>query len=297
MSPPFVSIIIPVYNGADRLEKVLEALQRQTYPDEHYEVLIVDNGSTDRTPEVIADSPFQGYEETDIQSPYAARNTGIKQSQGNIIALLDATCIPVDNWLEAGIECFDDEMTDLVGGQVTFELGDDPTPAEIYDSKGNVQMKQNIRERDVAKTGNLFFKREVIDSIGMFSENVRSGGDVLWTGKATKKGFKLIYCANAEVYYPAKRFQSLVRKQYRVGKGRPKIWKVNGKNTLEAILSGLLAFPMKIVKTFGTDSASVDSSTNDNESVSTTIVAVGAICYLAQILGTLVGLITMLRDQ
>lgn len=296
MKDPFVSVIIPVYNGAGRIEKVLSALQRQTYPDDRFEVLVIDNGSTDETPDIIADSPFQGYEELDVQSPYAARNTGIKNSKGDIIALLDATCIPQEDWLEAGINCFEDDSPDLVGGQVTFELEDDPSPAEIYDSKGNVQMERNIRERGVAKTGNLFFRREVIEAIGLFPQNLRSGGDVLWTGKATQAGFKLVYCADAEVHYPAKRFKALIRKQYRVGKGRPNIWVINGKKPVKAVLSGMLAFPVKVISTFRTDSTNAKSETNSNQSVSVAVIAVGAICYLAQILGTIVTLIAMLRS-
>ncbi|ADJ13947.1 glycosyltransferase [Halalkalicoccus jeotgali] len=297
MPQPFVSVIIPAYNGAERLKKVLNALQGQTYPDDRFEVLVVDNGSTDRTPEVIAQSPFQGYEETDVQGPYAARNTGIKHSKGEIIALLDATCIPNSDWLEAGIECFGDKSIDLVGGQVTFDLGDDPSPAEIYDSKGNVQMERNIRERNVAKTGNLFFRRDVFETIGPFPHDLRSGGDVLWTGKATRSGFNLVYCADAEVHYPAKQFHSLVRKQYRVGKGRPNIWEINGKEPVEAVLSGVLAFPMKVINTFGSDSGNSTSEANDDEAVSPAVIMVGAICYIAQLLGTAVTLVSIAQKD
>src|SRR5690606_18254440 len=93
---------------------------------------------------------------------------------------------------------------------------------EIIDATINIKMKEAI-ERGVAKTASLFVRREVIETIGVFPEGIRSGGDVLWTGKATDKGYILLYEPNSVVYKQARPLVELIKKQFRVGKGKSKI--------------------------------------------------------------------------
>lgn len=80
-------------------------------------------------------------------------------------------------------------------------------------------MEGNIRERDVAKTANLLVQQYVFNEIGDFPSHLRSGGDVIWTSRATDEGFDLVFCPDAEVWKPSRGFAGLVKKQYRVGKG------------------------------------------------------------------------------
>lgn len=228
---PFVSVVIPVYNNAARLQKTLEALGDQTYPPEQYEVIVVDNGSTDGSPDVAAS--YEGvqllYEHEHLSSPYSARNRGIEAASGEIIALLDATCVPVEDWLEEGAACLVHEGSDLVGGNVDFAFrGERPTAAEVYDSVTNVQMKESI-EQGKAKTANLFTRHDLFEDIGLFPEGIRSGGDVQWTRRAVRKGYSLSYCEGATVYKPARQLSALVKKQWRVGKGKPAIWRQEGR--------------------------------------------------------------------
>jgi hypothetical protein len=71
----------------------------------------------------------------------------------------------------------------------------------------------------VAKTANLFATRAVLEAIGPFPNDFRSGGDVLWTRQATSQGFKIVYSQRAEVAHPTRRLAALLKKQYRVGWG------------------------------------------------------------------------------
>jgi Glycosyl transferase family 2 len=220
MTPPFVSVIVPVYNDAQRIATCVEALLSQTYPRERYEILIVDNGSTDATRSVVQRYDVTLLVEDRIQSSYAARNKGIQHARGTIIAFTDSDCTPVPTWIEAGVRALQDEHADLAGGNVRFVYSSRPTGAEIYDSLTNMQMEQNIRERSVAKTANLFVVTTAFDRIGMFPDNVRSGGDVIWTSRATAQGLRLVYTPQAEVAHPTRRLSALLRKQYRVGRGQ-----------------------------------------------------------------------------
>ena len=105
MNKHFVSVIIPVYNDSARVKICLEALEKQTYPQNLYEVIVVDNAS-DEYP-AIKDVVCQfsqaiaAYESR--PGSYAARNKGISLAKGDIIAFTDADCIPAKNWIEKGV--------------------------------------------------------------------------------------------------------------------------------------------------------------------------------------------------
>lgn len=239
---PFVSVIVPVRNSPERIARCIEALQDQTYPEDRFEIIIVDNGSTDETPDVIRRYPVVYREETSVQSPYAARNKGIEAARGDIIALIDANCFATPRWLEEAVATMTGEQADLVGGRVTFLFpGREKSAAEMYDSLSNVKMKESIEGRKVAKGGNLLVRKEVFTKIGLFPGHIRSGMDVFWTGKASRAGCKLVYSEKAEVRYPARGLMPLLKKSYRVGRGIPRIWREEGVsrvNILKRIVSG-----------------------------------------------------------
>jgi len=239
---PTVSVIVPVLNDADGIGSCIEALLSQSYPSELVEIIIVDNGSNDGTPEVVRRYPVTLLTETRTKTPYLARNTGILHSKGEVIALTDATCTPVREWLDVGVRALVEEEASLVGGKVAFTFSPRRSAAESFDAISNLEMEKNIRDRGVAKTANLIFRRSVIDAIGLFSEERRSGTDVWWTGRATRAGLKLVYAPDAVVYKPARPFGPLLKKQYRVGQGQPEIWRAAGSGwpvILRRLLFGL----------------------------------------------------------
>ncbi len=241
-----VSVIIPVFNNAERLRETLIGIERQEYKRDMFEVIVVDNGSTDNSPDVARS--FQKVsllKETDHpNSPYSARNRGIESSQGEIIVLLDSTCVPEAYWLSEGVKTLENERADLVGGNIEFEFSENATAGEMLDSLINVKMKETVQNRQVAKGGNLMIRQRVIDEIGLFPEGVRSGADVRWTRKAVESGFTLVYGPDMTVRYPARPLSSLLRKQWRVAKQQPIIWEEQGKDaSLLRILKGVLKPP------------------------------------------------------
>jgi len=223
----FISVVIPVYNDEGDLRIVLQRLGNQTISKESFEVIVVDNGSEDRSREVAREFSFvKLFEEKEyLNSPYSCRNRGIEEARGNVIALLDASCKPLLEWLENGLRCMDQSGTDMVGGNVLFDFNDNITAAKYYDSLTNIKMQKSIEKKQVAKTANLFLKRELFlkEKVGVFPEGLRSGGDVRWTKKAINEGYSLSFCENATVYKTARGFKELLRKQWRVGSHQPLI--------------------------------------------------------------------------
>jgi len=87
----------------------------------------------------------------------------------------------------------------------------------------------------------------VFQKIGLFPEEMQSGGDVFWTGRATAAGFRLVYHAPAEVAHPARRLWPLIRKQYRVGKGKALLYRSEGVRLRDQIWRvGLRMLPRRI---------------------------------------------------
>jgi hypothetical protein len=229
--PPMVSVIIPVLNDPDGIRRCIDALRRQSYPEDRYELIVVDNGSTDSTPDVAAELGARLFRETTKKGSYAARNTGLENADGEILAFTDADCTPSRCWIEEGVRPMNEDGADLVGGRVRFRLARHPTGAEVWDSVTNMQIDENIRTRGVAKTANLFAGQHVFDEIGDFPDDMTSGGDVAWTERATGHGFKLVYAPLAEVEHPARRLASLIAKQYRVGTGQAALMEREGQRS------------------------------------------------------------------
>ena len=95
---PWVSIIVPSYNGAKRLACCLAALdgQKVTFP---FEIIVVLDGSTDNSADVIRQFPGVRMIGQANAGPAAARNRGVQMARGDLIAFTDDDCVPVETWL------------------------------------------------------------------------------------------------------------------------------------------------------------------------------------------------------
>ncbi len=112
------SIIIASYNEGKNLEKCLESLTQIRYPREAYEIIVVDNNSTDNTFEIVRQFPEVLYLKEGKQGASFARNKGISRAKGNIMVFLDADTAVTRNWLSAIIEPFEKKDIGAVGGAI-----------------------------------------------------------------------------------------------------------------------------------------------------------------------------------
>src|SRR5688572_5665963 len=100
---PVVSVIIAVWNSPCQIRQCLAALERQTLPRDQFEILVVDNGSTDDTAAVAHAVPGVTVIEEARPGSYAARNRGLVAARGEYVAFTDADCLPAPDWLEAAL--------------------------------------------------------------------------------------------------------------------------------------------------------------------------------------------------
>lgn len=176
---PSVSVVIPIYNGENDLPALLECLRSQTYPAHLTEYLLVDNGSHDRTFALLEASPqVCALSETQIQSSYAARNTGIRAAKSSIIAFTDADCRPQTDWLMELVKPFVNPAVGLVAGEILALPGH--TLLERYaDRHATLSQKHTLAHPfcPYGQTANLAVRRQIFEQIGLFRPYLTTGGD------------------------------------------------------------------------------------------------------------------------
>ena len=148
---PFVSVIIPVYNDTERLNKCLHLLQNQTYPQNRYEVIVVDNGSEENIESIVSNYTQARITDENRPGSYAARNKGISLARGEIIAFTDSDCLPELDWIQKGVaNLLKNENCGLVGGKINLFFKDinQPKAVELYESIHEFQQKFYIEIQD-----------------------------------------------------------------------------------------------------------------------------------------------------
>jgi len=115
-----ISVVIPAYNEEKHIEACLDSLKKQSFPKLFYEVIVVDNDSTDKTAEIAKKFQTKVILETERGTVFAIRK-GLNQAQGDIVALTDADTIVNKDWLKNIYQAFENnpELV-LVGGRTLF---------------------------------------------------------------------------------------------------------------------------------------------------------------------------------
>lgn len=221
--PPFVSIIIPVYNDPERLRICLEALEDQTYPKEKYEVIVVDNGSDESIEPIVAEFRQAKASYEARPGSYAARNKGISLAQGEIFAFTDSDCIPAQDWIEKGVgKLLDMSNCGIVGGKLEprFQNSKHPTAIELYEVIMYYCQKRFVEVMHFSVTANLFTFRHIVEHVGPFDGELKSGGDREWGQRVASFGYQLIYADDVRIVHPARAtLAQLQKKERRIARG------------------------------------------------------------------------------
>ena len=220
-----VSIIVPVYNEIQGIRTSLNSLLRLSYSN--YEILPVDNNSTDETDDVIAtiadDYPDIVFpcEETDFQSSYAARNSGVRNASGHIYVFLDADMWVEDDWLEKIVAIFQSNEYDYLGCKVDVVTYASPNIWARYEQSFSFPVETYLEDKHFAPTCALAVRREVFEEVGFFDERLESGGDKEFGQRVNHAGFRQGYAENITAYHPARdSWDALRSKALRIGRGR-----------------------------------------------------------------------------
>lgn len=226
-SIPKVSVIIPVFNDERRLQLCLDALEAQTWPKDRYEVIVIDNASTQDIKTLVSRYPQVSYQYEPKPGSYAARNKGLSVAGGEIIAFTDSDCVPAPDWVEKGVDVLQSNPDcGLVGGviELFYRNPKRMTGIELYESLMGFPQRKYIEKDQFGATANVFTFRKVIDHVGLFNDELKSGGDAEWGKRVAKHGYPLLYADAVRVAHPARStYTEYYRKTVRVMSGLPEI--------------------------------------------------------------------------
>lgn len=197
---PRVSVVVCCYNAAATLEECLQSLRRLGYPN--YEVIVIDDGSQDATAEIAARHPFRL-----IRVPNGglsrARNLGIENARGEIIAFIDSDAYADPDWLFYMVNALEENGAAAVGGPNLSPPQDGFTAQCVDQAPGNPTCVLVDNERAEHIPGcNMAFRREAFDAVGQFDAEHRAAGDdvdLCWRLLVANR--KIVYHPSAVVWH------------------------------------------------------------------------------------------------
>ncbi len=188
---PKVSVVVASYNGARTLRACLESLQRLNYPD--YEIVLVDDGSTDATAQIASIFKNVRYVCQIHQGLSVARNTGIAMAQGEIVAFTDSDCRADEDWLYYLINDLLNSKFAGIGGHNFLPPEDSLVAAAVQVSPGGpAHVMLNDRTAEHIPGCNMAFYKWALEEIGGFDPIYHKAGDdvdVCW--RLQQRGYKL----------------------------------------------------------------------------------------------------------
>jgi cellulose synthase/poly-beta-1,6-N-acetylglucosamine synthase-like glycosyltransferase len=196
---PFVSVIVPVRDGEDTIAGCLDAILAADYPPDRREVLVVDNGSGDGTAALIQARPVRYLEEAK-RGVSNARNRGIAESRGEILAFIDADCVAEPQWLSELVRPFDDPEVGAVSGDLQHVPPSTPAERQAARLLGNWQRFAFNSNPAYPITANAAYRRDVIERIGGFDPHMTRAQDVeLGLRFRERSDLRLAYAERATV--------------------------------------------------------------------------------------------------
>ena len=195
---PFVSVILPAWNEKAWMAACLEALLAQTYPRGRYEVIVVDDGSTDGTPDIVKAYPVTLLHEP-ARSAYRARNRAIAVAKGDYVAFIDADCIAEPSWLSSLVDAAVGSGSGVLAGRIQYVLEKGGLGNQLMMLRYTPQKLREAVERDhCAPTGNLMVLRDLFERHGVFDPTI-TGSDDEFSTRLAARGHPPLYVDGATV--------------------------------------------------------------------------------------------------
>lgn len=185
-----ISAVVPTYNNENVIGECLNSLLLQTRKFD--EIIVVDDGSTDSTPQIIEKYPVKVIR-TDHKERSHARNVGWKNAEGDIIAFIESDSVYNNVWVENILEGFKNGADAVIDRRAVYKpktfiakLGD-----EIFD----------LRYRNYVPFSAWAFKKEVLEKLGGFDENITGPEDVELGLRLIKNNFKIVFVEKAVQFH------------------------------------------------------------------------------------------------
>ena len=216
---PEISIIVPARNAGRIISDCLDALQNQELDFESYEVILVDDGSSDDTAlkgnrdnvRLIRQQPL---------GPAAARNLGARHAHGQILLFTDADCRPEKNWIHEMTLPFRDSTVSGVKGIYRTDQKSLTARFVQMEYEGKYQYMAKQGDIDFIDTYSAGFRKEVFLSLGGFDETFPGASveDQEFSFRMHEAGYRMVFTSKAVVtHFHVDSFSKYLRKKFKIG--------------------------------------------------------------------------------
>lgn len=192
-----VSVIIPARNEEKHISRLLQALQRQTYPADLFEVIVVDDHSTDRTAAIVRS--FEKVKlislKSDVINSYKKKaiETGIAAAQGDWIVTTDADCVPAVNWLSTLFDFAEDNKPVFIAAPVV--MNHDSSVLQLFQAMDFMILQAitgavvSRKQLTMCNGANIAYEKNVFNEVNGFAgiDHIASGDDMLLMHKIRKR--------------------------------------------------------------------------------------------------------------
>jgi glycosyltransferase involved in cell wall biosynthesis len=234
--PDFVSIVIPVYGDVEGLRDTLASLHRGLPARGPWEIVVANDGADPAIEKLCAEFDVTSVPLRPNGGSYSARNRGLEQSRGELIAFLDADVQVTAEWFES--LCNEAERFDVFAGRVKMRLSPSPTIPELYQAVSFFS-RVPVEHLGLMATANMAAKRGVLESVGGFDRRLRSTGDYEFSLRVREHGgFRVGYAEKMAVVHPSRNFRQLLAASERTLWGQQNLVSLYGEKMRPAARGG-----------------------------------------------------------
>ncbi|MCK9150767.1 glycosyltransferase [Methanobacterium alcaliphilum] len=240
MAKSLVSIVIPMKNEGNILKRCFQSMENIDYPHDLIELVIINDGSTDNTKELIINHDWNfnfQYIETGGVGVSKARDLGSKKANGKYILFTDADCVAYPKWILELLKPFENDVA-AVGGPNLTPKNDSPfakcvgsvlsilsKPGARYAFEG-----EEVTEIHHNPTCNVMYKKEVLEEVNGFNHRLITTDDEELDYRIRKKGYRILYTPFAKVdHYRRPSWKKFIKMAYYYGLGRMQSTKMHPK--------------------------------------------------------------------
>jgi glycosyltransferase involved in cell wall biosynthesis len=261
----FYSVIVPSFNRLDEIKELIPTVEMQDFDKNKFELIIVDDGSTDDTVAFLEEYQIKSnikfnYQMQKNQGPGAARNNGMESARGDFFIFIDSDCTVPVHWLSEIDILLSESKADAFGGPDSYRDDFSPVLKAINYSMTSFITTGGLRGKKGKKLAkfyprsfNMGLSRKLWEKIGGFG-NLRHGQDIEFSNRIIKSQANVAYIDKAFVYHKRRtNFRRFYRQVYNWGVARINLYKID-KSMLEPLhaipaiftLSALIIFILAI---------------------------------------------------
>ncbi len=216
---PTATVIVPAFNSQNTISLCIESLLSQDYPSHLIEIIVVDDGSTDRTVEIAQKYNIKIISQKN-SGPATARNAGIKEATADIVLFTDADCRPDHDWVRKMLAAFRDSEVVAVKGAYRTVQQEVVARFVQYEYQEKYQWMSGFANIDFIDTYSAGFRKQALLDIGGYDESFRlpSVEDQELSFRLAACGYKMVFQPEATVkHLHSDSFWKYAKKKFKIG--------------------------------------------------------------------------------